>query len=130
MRFSFALGILHLFVLLALHVTYVGPHAFRRQTRNSVRRLKESEEANVDEDASGEYLVNCLSRALSTRSPKDRSRYDALFGNAENNDGKRRSLREVSPLDFPIDDGYLPNSLDGDVYYYDDDPWQSRMLEN
>ncbi|KAL7489933.1 hypothetical protein ACHAW6_015663 [Cyclotella cf. meneghiniana] len=130
MRLSFALGILHLFVLLALHVTYVGPHAFRRQTRNFVRRLKENEEGDFD-NSSGDYLVNCISRALSTRSPKDRSRYDALFGNAENNnDGKRRLLREASPLDFPIDDGYLPNSLDRDVYYYDDDPWQSRMLEN
>eukprot|EP00804_Cyclotella_cryptica_P006398 CCRYP_014279-RA/>CCRYP_014279-RA protein AED:0.30 eAED:0.30 QI:401/1/1/1/1/1/4/570/1086 len=134
MRLSFVLGILHLFVLLSLHVTYVGPYAFRRQSINVVqRRLNENnEEADVVENTSGDHLVNCLSRALSTRSPQDRSKYHALFGNAGKNDGKRRSLREVSPLDFPIDDGYLPNStiLDRDIYYYDDDPWDSRMLEN
>jgi len=156
MRFTFGLGVFHLFVLMALHVTYVGPYAFERQkvmtdsalvTKLSFwRKLLEGERqlegGNINsalstadkESETHDYLVNCISKALSTRPPKDRSRYHILFGNDESKDETTRSLRKVgSMFDFGIDDGYMPlntSLADADIYYYDDDPWQNRILED
>ena len=60
MRFCFGIAIFHVFALIALHVTYVGPYAFARQR------------------ASMHSLINCIANALSTRPIEDRSTY---FGN-------------------------------------------------
>lgn len=125
MRFTFGLGVFHLFVLMALHVTYVGPYAFRQQREvRSWRRL-----FKTNEGGGSDVLVTCIAKALATRPPEERSRYHILFGE----DDKRRRLSEAS-LDFPNDDfpsmNVTSESLDTSFYYYDDDPWQSRLLED
>jgi hypothetical protein len=108
------LGFFHLFVMVALHDTYVGPHAFRRQ--------REVGEGN-------DILVTCIAKALATRPPEERSRYHVLFGE-ENN--ARRRLDEAEML-LAVDDGFLSFNAtiptNTQYYYYDDDPWQSRFLE-
>jgi hypothetical protein len=126
MRLTFGLGVFHLFVLAALHVTYVGPGAFYRQKEvRPWRRLFPTNGSDV--------LVTCVAKALATRPPEERSRYHVLFGE---DDEKRRRLGEVDVLDFAIDDGFTllnatAESLDTELYYYyDDDPWQSRLLRD
>eukprot|EP00970_Alexandrium_tamarense_P017415 scaffold9505_cov202-Alexandrium_tamarense.AAC.11 len=138
MRLSFFVGCLHLFVLFSLHVTYVGPYAFRREGKgmvpkalrrallsglnrlqttggNTLRHLLDTDK----DDNEDQFLANCIASALSTRSVKDRGGYFAMFGDGGTSDGKRRSLLE-SDL---FDDTYLNNVTDDFGYYYDDDPW-------
>ena len=85
MRLSFVIAILHIFVLISLHATYVGPYAFHKQTSevNIARRkllwghVKSKEAGNIDGDQDGETrtLHNCISYALSTRPLEERSSY-------------------------------------------------------
>lgn len=120
MRLSFVVAMLHVFVLVSLHATYVGPYAFRRQTMDVVafsqrwRRL--ARRMDLDEvrfprglipggDEPGDdvderdttTLINCISYALATRPVKDRSTY---FGEEKadsssdgDGDGTKRGLR-------------------------------------
>jgi len=85
MRLSFGVAILHIFVLISLHATYVGPYAFHKQTREvdiARRKLswghvetKEGDKVNGDQDRETRKLHNCISYALSTRPLEERSKY-------------------------------------------------------
>lgn len=130
MRMSFAVGIFHLFALVALHVTYIGPYAFRKpgvsRLSSSRQRVKRSlvgrldklsntlggkvffshnllaDETNEGQDTvTGQALVNCISYALSTRPENERSKYYAMFGDS---DSKRRRLLRVDDLVDDDDD--------------------------
>ncbi|EJK46469.1 hypothetical protein THAOC_34863 [Thalassiosira oceanica] len=70
MRASMVVGFVQLFILMALHATYVGPFAFREATSAASRDGSDSN-------------FNCISRALSTRPNAERSKYYALFGNGD-----------------------------------------------
>ncbi len=120
MRMSFVLGVFHLFALTALHVTYVGPYAFRKtgvsrlssasqRVRSLVgrldnlhspaakklafwRNLEEDETAEGQNTQADQALINCISYALSSRPTEERSRYYSMFGDS---DSKRRE-RQLS----------------------------------
>lgn len=130
MRLSFAVGVFHIFVLVALHVTYVGPYAFRKpglsgfmermSARRSLandldnldnpgsrgakflRKLLEREEKKDIADYPDHALINCISYALSTRPENERSKYFAMFGDS---DSKRRKLLSADD-DSGGDDDY------------------------
>jgi len=131
MRMSFAVGIFHLFVLTSLHVTYIGPYAFRKpgmsrlssarqrvrslvgrldDLRNPpsrklafLRNLLEDETEEGQNTAADQTLVNCISYALSTRPEDERSRYYAMFGDS---DSKKRRLLSAYD-DVGDDDGVI-----------------------
>ena len=117
MRMSFVIGIFHLFVLTALHVTYIGPYAFRKpgmsrlssarkrvrsligrmdsidtpvgRTLVFLRNLLEDEREEGQNTPVEQTLVNCISYALSTRPENERSRYYSTFGDS---DSKKKRL--------------------------------------
>jgi len=86
MRISFAVAVLHIFILISLHVTYVGPYAFKRQRRSTVTTT--ASDANKD---GRDVLYNCVSYALATRPVEERSVY---FGGEKDSDSRRRLLLE------------------------------------
>lgn len=132
MRISFVLGLFHLFALTALHVTYIGPYAFRKpgvsrlssasqRVRSLVgrldnlhtpasdklgfwRNLGEDETAENQNTQADQTLVNCISYALSTRPVEERSRYYSMFGDS---DSKRRERLLVSYEDSNDDDDFI-----------------------
>ena len=110
MRLSFGVAILHIFVLISLHATYVGPYAFHKQTRevNIARRKlawghvepKEDDKVEGYQDKEIRTLHNCISYALSTRPLEERSTY---FGQEKDdsssdgdNDEKKDSKQVIS----------------------------------
>jgi hypothetical protein len=124
MRISFALGVFHLFALVALHVTYVGPYAFRKPGMSRLsyvrQRVKRSLVSHLDilgnfgggvaflrkllEDGTkknvntaDEALVNCIQYALSTRPENERSKYYTTFGDGD-------SMRTLMSVDIVGDD--------------------------
>ena len=84
MRLSFAIAVFHIFVLISLHCTYVGPYAFRGRHINmkqqyghvSRKQRRQQDEATATDST----FVNCIAYALSTRPIKDRSSY---FGGSD-----------------------------------------------
>ena len=110
MRLSFSIAVLHIFILISLHVTYVGPHAFHKQTREvpingnsdaSMRKLilgnpvVEASDNQQDKAENTRTIYNCISYALATRPVEERSTY---FGeiekeNATEDDGKKSRMR-------------------------------------
>jgi hypothetical protein len=133
MRMSFAVGIFHLFALVALHVTYIGPYAFRKPGMSSLssarQRVKRSLVSHLDKlhntpdgkvaflrnlltdetnegqnTATGQALVNCISYALSTRPENERSKYYAMFGDS---DSKRRRLSSADGVAGNDDDDVI-----------------------
>ncbi|KAL7493466.1 hypothetical protein ACHAWT_002462 [Skeletonema menzelii] len=132
MRLSFVIGIFHLFVLTALHVTYIGPYAFRKPGMfrlSSARKRLRSLAGRVDrihtpvgrqlaflrnllEDEMEEgqnspvdqTLINCISYALSTRPDNERSRYYSTFGDSDSSK-KNRQLSAYN--DIGDDDGII-----------------------
>jgi len=129
MRLSFIVALLHVFVLLCLHVTYVGPSAFRKHKPSHVRRyltgivnlIHMGKNNKGDSASSGfftwskdiddkskkshqEDIINCVSYALSSRSVEERGDYFAMFGNDENDDTSRRRLIEIDDYGPLYDD--------------------------
>ena len=74
MRLSLLIAIIHIFILFALHVTYVGPYAFRDGNRqqHQQQQLLVSTGSTVSTKSS---FVNCIAYALSDRPIGDRSKY-------------------------------------------------------
>lgn len=121
MRLSFWVAMLNVFILISLHVTYVGPYAFHKQTRllnNNVNELSSNGRSigqrlrrslalrnnagvrgggdNNSKDATkNSQLINCISYALNTRPYEERSTYFGLEKDDENSssndDSKRRN---------------------------------------
>ena len=77
MRVSMIVGFAQLFILMALHSTYVGPFAFRE---TQVPTNQGAPSATNRDD------FNCISRALSTRPNAERSNYYAIYGNGDKYD--------------------------------------------
>ena len=127
MRMSFSIGIFHLFVLFALHVTYIGPYAFRRpevsplvSARRKLQRslmghledsshklaflrdLLEDGTQDAQKNTTSQALFNCISYALSTRAENERSQYYARFGDS---DSERRRLLSSNYAADDDDDG-------------------------
>lgn len=123
MRLSFAVGIFHLFALVALHATYIGPYAFRKpgmirlspetqgfnrdllarlDSRSKelalFRHLLREETSNGQNVINSQTLVNCISYALSTRPENERSKYYAMFGDSDSKTGRRLSADDESGL--------------------------------
>ena len=110
MRLSFGIAVLHIFVLISLHATYVGPYAFHKQTRevNIARRkltwghveTKEGDKVEGYQDKETRTLYNCISYALSTRPLEERSTF---FGEEEkddsssdgDNDEKKKDSKQI-----------------------------------
>ena len=84
MRLSFAIAVFHIFVLISLHSTYVGPYAFRGRHINMKQQyghVSRKQRRQQDETtATDSTFVNCIAYALSTRPIKDRSSY---FGGSD-----------------------------------------------
>ena len=87
-----------------LHVTYVGPGAFRGPQISIVG------ESNK--------LITCIGEALATRPIEERGQYHYLFG--ENNDDQSRRRLNEDSVDS-VDDEYFSSIKNTSVYYYDDD---------
>jgi len=111
MRLSFGVAILHIFVLISLHATYVGPYAFHKQTSevNIVRRnlawghvkSKEGDKVEGYQDRETTTLHNCISYALSTRPLEERSTYfgeekDDASSDGDNDDKKDKQIKSES----------------------------------
>ncbi|KAL7546430.1 hypothetical protein ACHAWF_009770, partial [Thalassiosira exigua] len=110
MRLSFFLAMWHVFVLAALHVTYVGPHAFRTSRwtptsrgRSTLARAREptgTAPQTPGYAARYEAPVNCLARALATRPVAERS---GCFGEEEEDEDRDggRSMRRFAAPYYP-----------------------------
>jgi len=109
MRLSFGVAIMHIFILISLHATYVGPYAFHKQTREAeiarrnliwghVKSNEGDDSLNVKETRT---LYNCISYALSTRPLEERSTYfgeekDDSSSDGDNDEKKDKKMRSES----------------------------------
>ncbi len=107
MRLSFAIAVFHIFVLISLHCTYVGPYAFRGW---------QQKQQYGDGTTNNDMLVNCISYALSTRPIKERSNYFGVETKdypSDGNDVVERRLSDETGADSDEQEwSYLKNTYD------------------
>ncbi|KAL7473338.1 hypothetical protein ACHAXS_013797 [Conticribra weissflogii] len=129
MRLSLIVAVLHVLILLCLHVTYVGPFAFRKHKPSHIRRYLTgivnrirmgtgnekgaatngffswpTEFDDTIDESHQDNIINCISYALSSRPVEDRGDYFAMFGDGENTDTASRRLIEIDDYEYLFDD--------------------------
>ncbi|KAL3766668.1 hypothetical protein ACHAWU_003424 [Discostella pseudostelligera] len=126
MRLSFAIAVFHIFVLISLHCTYVGPHAFqgRVYTQHNVQEISRKQRRdNESNGTKSDMIVNCIANALSTRPIEDRSSY---FGEKDNDvpsdgkEGAERRLADETRADLRKQRSFLQGSYDQSAIYQGD----------
>jgi hypothetical protein len=100
MRLSLSIAIIHIFVLFALHVTYVGPYAFRDGNLR-LRQQQQQQQLLVTTASTASTqstFVNCISYALSDRPIGDRSKYMEKEDDPSSSSDKRRRVIAMSDM--------------------------------
>jgi hypothetical protein len=95
MRLSLSIAIIHIFVLFALHVTYVGPYAFRDgnlRLRQQQQQQQQMLVTTASTASTQSTFANCISFALSDRPIGDRSKYMEKEDDPLSSDKRRRVI--------------------------------------